>query len=145
MEQARQKLDFDVWAYVFMPEHVHLIVHPRRLQYSMADIRKAIKEPVGRKAVAYLRSSGSHWLEKIARRRGRRVEYCFWMSGGGYDRNLVEPSTLLKTIVYIHLNPVRRGLVHCAADWRWSSAAWYQGEKSSVVCPDPIPPEWLVA
>lgn len=91
IKQAQQKMDFDVWAYVFMPEHVHLIVRPRRLQYAMADIRKAIKEPVGRKAVAYLRSSGSHWLEKIARRRGRRVEYCFWMSGGGYDRNLVEP------------------------------------------------------
>ena len=27
---ARAELDFDLWAYVFMPEHVHLIVRPRR-------------------------------------------------------------------------------------------------------------------
>jgi putative transposase len=28
-------------------------------------------------------------------------------------------------IDYIHLNPVRRGLVKRAVDWRWSSARYY--------------------
>jgi putative transposase len=28
-------------------------------------------------------------------------------------------------IEYIHMNPVRRGLVKRAVDWKWSSASWY--------------------
>lgn len=143
IDDARKSLDFDLWAYVFMPEHVHLIVHPRHPVYEIADIRKAIKEPAGRKAIAYLRANASDWMPKITRRRGKREESCFWMSGGGYDRNVLKPATLLRAIEYIHLNPVRRGLVVRASDWKWSSAAWYEGTGSNCLQPDPIPPEWL--
>jgi len=30
-------------------------------------------------------------------------------------------------IEYIHVNPVRRGLVATAEEWEWSSARWYAG------------------
>ena len=46
-------------------------------------------------------------------------------------------------IDYIHLNPVRRGLVGRASDWRWSSAGWYEAESSCPLVPDAIPPEWI--
>ena len=29
LEHSRQQLEFSLWAYVFMPEHVHLIVFPQ--------------------------------------------------------------------------------------------------------------------
>ena len=32
-----------------------------------------------------------------------------------------------ETVAYIHLNPVRRGLLERAEGWRWSSAAEYSG------------------
>jgi hypothetical protein len=32
-----------------------------------------------------------------------------------------------ETVEYTHLNPVRRGLVERAEEWRWSSAAEYSG------------------
>jgi putative transposase len=35
----------------------------------------------------------------------------FWREGPGYDRNLSSKQTVLAAIDYIHLNPVRRGLV----------------------------------
>src|SRR5262249_1208183 len=107
------------------PEHVHLIVRPRRRIYDIADIRQAIKEPVGRKAVKYLRDTAPEWLERICLKKGDRIYYRFWQAGGGYGRNISEPLTLLKMIDYIHENPVRRGLVELATDWKWSSAAWY--------------------
>ena len=50
IESARRDFDFALWAYVFMPEHIHLIVWPRRPVYDIAEIRQAIKEPVGRDA-----------------------------------------------------------------------------------------------
>jgi putative transposase len=144
ISQARAVWAFDLWAYVFMPEHAHLIVHPRQIEYDIASIRRAIKEPVGRQAIRYLRQHAPEWLPRLTRRRGRRKERLFWQSGGGYDRNITDAKALLSMIDYIHLNPVRRGLVEQAAQWKWSSAAWIEGVSDSPVPLDPISPEWLM-
>ena len=39
-------------------------------------------------------------------------------------------------IEYIHNNPVRRGLVARAEDWKWSSAGWFEGK--NLLRPDPL-------
>ena len=36
-----------------------------------------------------------------------------------------EPAAIEAVIEYIHMNPMRRGLVKRAVDWKWSSASWY--------------------
>ncbi|MFO0790895.1 MAG: hypothetical protein U0805_15665 [Pirellulales bacterium] len=51
---AQNKHEFDLWAYVFMPEHAHLIIHPKREAYDIARIRHAIKHPVGEIAIRHL-------------------------------------------------------------------------------------------
>jgi putative transposase len=134
IEAARGKLEFDLWAYVFMPEHVHLIVRPRRPIYDIREILAKIKEPVGRQAIAYLREHAPTWMPRVAVKLGHRVEHRFWQAGGGYDRNVENAATLFKMIEYIHLNPVRRGLVAKESDWKWSSASKLQ----SILVPDPI-------
>lgn len=70
IENARQRLQFDLWAWVFMPDHVHLIIHPRRPVYDIAAIRRHIKEPVARKAVAWLKEHDPRWLARVERQRG---------------------------------------------------------------------------
>src|SRR5437773_10780511 len=55
MESARQRRALAVWAYVVMPEHVHVVVWPRQAVYEMRLIRTALKVPVQRKALAFLR------------------------------------------------------------------------------------------
>jgi hypothetical protein len=47
------------------------------------------------------------------------------MSATRRDRNLTTPAVIEAAIEYIHMNPVRRGLVKRAVDWKWSSASWY--------------------
>ena len=42
-----------------------------------------------------------------------------------YDRSKME-----EKLNYMHQNPVRKGLVECADEWRWSSARWYENGKS---------------
>ncbi len=143
IHEARRTLDFGFWAFVFMPEHAHLIVCPRRPVYGMATILKAIKEPVGRQGVSYIAEHAPAWLPRITRQRGRRTERLFWQSGGGFDRNIWEPRTLMSMIDYIHMNPVRRGLVAKASDWRWSSAGWFEGNPTCDLIPDRFPPEWV--
>ena len=136
LNEARVSLDFALWAYVFMPEHVHLMIYPRKKVFDIRTIRHAIKEPVGRKAIKHLRDHAPQWLPRITVRRGNRLERRFWQAGGGYDRNVWEPAAILAMIEYIHNNPVRRGLVARAADWKWSSAGWWAGKNS--LRPDPI-------
>ena len=140
--KARAALEFDLWAYVFMSEHVHLVVFPRRDEYDIAEIRQCIKEPVARQAIKYLKAEAPEWLPRISLRKGSRTRHHFWQKGGGYDRNITEPNTLSRIIEYIHMNPVRRGLVERAKDWKWSSAAWFEGTGASPVILDQIPPEW---
>ena len=139
---ARRTLDFALWAFVFMPDHVHVIVRPNRPDHEVSVILKAIKGPVGRQAVAHLEACAPEWLPKITRVRGGREERLFWQSGGGYDRNIDEPKTLGRMVDYLHENPVRRGLVARPSDWRWSSAGWFEGLASNGLRPDPIPPDW---
>ena len=116
-----------------MPEHVHVIVHPRRHEYSIADILRLIKLPVSRRAMQYLKREAPHWLARLTRQRGTRTERLFWQSGGGYDRNIDDPATLLKMIDYVHHNPVRRGLTQSPLDWAWSSAGDYADVRQGLV------------
>jgi putative transposase len=142
IERARKKYDFALWAYVLMPEHVHLIIFPRQADYQMRQISSGIKLPVAKRAIRFLESQNLPWLERISRKRGDRSERLFWQSGGGYDRNITCGKTLLKMIDYLHNNPVRRGLVERARDWKWSSALAFEGATSSIPI-DPIPWVWL--
>ncbi len=143
IRSAKIELAYDLWAYVFMPEHVHLIVRPREREYDDSDFLQRVKEPVGRKGVQFLKRNAPDWLPRIRQQRGTRIEHHFWQPGRGFDRNIEKPRTLQEMIDYIHLNPVRRGLVEFARDWKWSSAGWYEGRPLNDLEPDPIPWEWL--
>jgi len=138
IDAARKDYDFALWAYVFMPEHVHAIIYPRQPIYDVRPILKAMKQSVGSKAVRHIQRHAPEWLERITVRRGKRTERRFWQTGGGYDRNITEASALLFMIEYIHQNPVRRGLVERAEDWKWSSAGWFAGRQPNWLRPDPI-------
>ncbi len=142
IESARQELGFSLWAYVFMPNHVHMIVFPRA-GTDIAKIRQAIKAPVARKAILHVKANAPEWLPRITRTRGGKRERLFWQSGGGYDRNIIDARTLQAMIDYIHANPVRKQLVERASDWKWSSAAWYFEQRAVPLAVDPIPWEWL--
>jgi putative transposase len=126
-----------------MPEHAHLLVHPQQPNYDISMIRKAIKGPVAERAIHYLENSSPEWLERITRKRGEKTERLFWQSGGGHDRNVESARTLLAEIDYIHLNPVKRGLVELAANWKWSSAGWFVESPTNSLKPDPIPSGWV--
>ena len=53
LDRARGKLNLELWAYVIMPEHAHVLLLPRPVQYSISLILKTIKQPVAQKAVNF--------------------------------------------------------------------------------------------
>ena len=110
-----------------MPEHAHVLVYPGPSGRYMSRFLQAVKEPVGRRAIAHMKVNAPAWLKRITVHEGQRIRHRFWQPGGGYDRNVTSSFTLRAMIDYIHANPVRRGLVAQAEDWEWSSARWYAG------------------
>jgi putative transposase len=133
VEQAKQKHAFHVWAYVIMPEHVHLLIWPAMEVYSISAILKSIKQSVSRKAVTWLKANNPAGLRCMATAQAGKP-YQFWQDGGGYDRNIRNAKALREMMGYIHDNPVKRGLVERAEDWLWSSARDWAGQE-----PGPIP------
>ncbi len=125
--EARQKFPIDLWAYVIMPEHVHLLLCPCESGLHVGRVVGTIKEAVARNAIGFLEKHAPEWLPRITVHEGARTRRRFWQPGGGYDRNVVAVETLQKMIDYIHMNPVRRSLVARPEDWHWSSACWYAG------------------
>ena len=130
--RAKLKHEFDLWAYVFMPEHVHLLIWPRNEIYSISETLLSIKQSVSRKAMLYLRKNDARKLKFMATGQ-RHTRYRFWQDGGGYDRNITSRKTLLSSVDYIHNNPVRRGLVSRPEDWRWSSVREWCGSGTSII------------
>jgi putative transposase len=123
LEQARLRHRFHVWAYVLMPEHIHLLLWPTNAEYSISKILLSIKAPVSKRALHYVRKNAPAFMKRMEdlQPNGKR-HYRLWQRGGGYDRNVTEPSTVWSTVDYIHNNPVRRGLCDRAIQWKWSSA-----------------------
>ncbi len=114
-------------AYVFMPEHVHLLLWPNEADYSVSAILKSVKQSVSRRVVAHLRDHNPQGLRLLATGQPAKP-HTFWQAGGGYDRNITEMATLERAANYIHMNPVRRRLVESPAQWSWSSARDWSGE-----------------
>jgi putative transposase len=91
----------DIWAWVLMPNHVHLILFP-----SDADgIRRAL-------AAVHRRYAGH--VHARLKRTGH-----FWQ--GRFGCVAMDEEHLGAALCYVALNPVRARLVHHAIDWPWSS------------------------
>jgi putative transposase len=134
IDRARQRHAFDLWAYVIMPEHVHLLIWPREPLYSISQILTSIKRPVSIKALSHVRTSAPAFLSWMEDRQpSGLVHYRFWQRGGGYDRNLNEPKTVWAEIDYIHANPVRRGMCDRPTAWPWSSAIEHESPGSGLL------------
>jgi putative transposase len=134
LQNARDKLDFDIWAYVIMPEHAHVHIWPRRRKYRMRSILAAIKRPVAVEVKRFLiESNETEWLARLTVRKGDRDVFRLWQPGGGYDTNLSNDRPIENVMEYIDDNPRRRGLVQRATDWYWSSARWHAGQQDGPI------------
>jgi putative transposase len=139
LDAARSKLEFDIWAYVVMPEHAHLLIWPRREKCRMEHILAAIKRPVSVKAKRHLQDTGNQtWLDRLTVAEGDETVFRFWQAGGGHDENLWNERPVENVIDCIHANQVRRGLVARPTDWHWSSARWHAGMRDGPLTVDQV-------
>jgi putative transposase len=120
---VREEFKFHLWAYVVMPDHVHVLLWPLNASYDIAAILKSLKGRVAKRYFAYHKENGT--IDSLKRHRVMEkgvAQYRFWQQGGGFDRNLWNAMAIHKAIAYIEANPVRKKLTANATEYRWSSA-----------------------
>jgi putative transposase len=118
--------DFDLNAFVFMPEHVHLLIFPRQKDPDIGKFLARFKQPFSRYVKEMLVANHARLLADLTiRERPGKTCFRFWQEGAGFDRNLFTPEVIEASINYIHLNPVKRSLCLQAIQWKWSSAKYY--------------------
>ncbi len=67
LQAARAKTGYQLWAYVLMPEHVHLLVYPGNAPEQMAYFLQLLKEKVARQAISHLKTNARQWLAHVER------------------------------------------------------------------------------
>ncbi|MBK7403120.1 MAG: transposase [Phycisphaerales bacterium] len=134
---ALTKHNTRLWAFCIMPNHVHLLLYPERLDWRAGAFLGTLKQSVCKRALLWMHA---HAPDRLALMRDEqpngKVSYRFWQRGGGYDRNLWSDDAIWAMIDYIHLNPVEAGLCERPEQWRWSSAGRYARTGESPVALD---------
>jgi putative transposase len=124
LERTRPLFEFKLYAWVIMPEHVHLLLKPKLPEFPVKDVLAELKGQFSGRVLRRWRKLKAPILKRIVDSDGKQR---FWLPGGGHDRNIYTADELEEKINYVHHNPVKRGLVKYATDWRWGSARWYAG------------------
>ena len=120
---TRKKHRFKLWAYVIMPEHVHLVMLPPD-EMKMGLVIREIKSLTAR--------------EYFALTPGKRSEKRVFWKKRCYDHNCRSEASVMEKIAYCHKNPVVRGLVAKPENYQWSSYNWYRGMEGVPLAMDEI-------
>lgn len=131
LERAAVGKRWVLLAWVFMPEHVHILAVPWYGASDVSALLYAIKRPSSFRIKRRLAAGGDPLVEELTvRERPGKTAFRFWQEGPGHDRNIRSYEGILSAVRYVHDNPVRRGLCEKPSDWAWSSARqWETGER----------------
>lgn len=115
----RQKYGVTLYAYCLMPNHVHLLL-------------ECLDKPLG-KFMQGLQQSYTQYFNRVHRKVGHLFQ-------GRYKAIVCEKDEyLLGLIRYIHLNPVRAGLLRRPERYRYSGhCAYLRGDGKGLIKPSPI-------
>ena len=105
----------EIYAYVIMPHHLHLIIEipPNK---SISDYMRDFK-----------RQTSGEFFKSINQKTGQLWQERF------DDLDLINYTTFSTKINYIHMNPVRAGLAKEPEDWPYSSARFYLNGEQRII------------
>src|SRR5271169_5697293 len=130
LDETRGRYHFELVGYVVMPEHFHLLIGEPKIG-TPSTVMQVLKQRVAsslrqmrleRTSTAQLRL----WQESQVA--GPR---CFWQRRF-YDFNVGSRKKKAEKLNYMHMNPVKRGLVAHPKDWPWSSYSFYVGKGTNI-------------
>jgi len=119
LDEARARYQFHIVGYVVMPEHFHTLISEPRTG-TPSTIMQVLKQRVSR----------------TCRGMSGVVPRSFWQQRF-YDFNVWSRKKKNEKLEYMHMNPVKRGLVADPKLWAWSSYRFYQYGETNLCTPNP--------
>jgi REP element-mobilizing transposase RayT len=118
-----------LYGYVIMSNHIHLIVQSEdgKLSDLIRDFKKFTAKSILEKIQNSPESRREWMLERFklaTQSHSRNKDYQFWQYGN-HAEEIYSNAFMWSKLDYIHLNPVRSGLVAKASDYIYSSAGNY--------------------
>jgi len=102
VEYLKLALDYKIFAYCVMPDHIHIIIQPCG-EYDLSYIMKMIKGGFARRYNKLNVSGGAVWQRKF------------------YEETIRNEAMLFSKIEYIHNNPLKANLASCLENFSYSS------------------------
>jgi len=129
LQFCRKNKNLEIFAYVIMSNHIHLIVRSKNgtLSDTIRDFKKYTATSILNE-INMKHESRRKWLLSemafAASKHKRNSNFQFWT----HDNHAVELSTnemIDQRLIYTHQNPVKAGIVENAEDYLYSSARNY--------------------
>ena len=135
LRYCQKNKGLEIFAYVIMSNHVHLIV--RAEHGNLSDVIRDMKRHTSKKIVESIENEDEYesrkdWIlnrfKYAASKHKRNDTYQFW-THENHAVILYSPEFVKERLDYIHDNPVRAGIVEKAWEYIYSSAKNYVDEK----------------
>jgi len=119
LDEARHSGAFSIFAYVIMPDHLHLITDGAR---KPSDTLRFVNGISSHRVISYLKENNytASLIKLRDTQKARGHAYSLW-DGHSNFLPVFGESFFMQRVNYIHQNPVRAGLAACAEDYQWSS------------------------
>ena len=132
---CQQNKGLKIHAYVFMTNHIHLIVSSNN---DVSAIIRDFKRFTSRellKVIVDQNESRKEWMLKLFKEEAEKVkrvhQYKLWRDG--FHPVVLDTNEKIdERLKYIHENPIKQGLVAVEEHWVNSSVHDYNGEKGEV-------------
>jgi REP element-mobilizing transposase RayT len=125
-----------LFGYVIMSNHIHLIIQSENEKLSdlIRDFKKFIAKTILDKIQNEPESRREWMLERFAKAtesHSRNKKYQFWQYGN-HAEEIYSEHFMWSKLDYIHINPIRSGIVEYAENYIYSSASNYINGKGIV-------------
>jgi len=133
IQYCRSEKGMEVYAYCFMPNHVHFIF--RSANEDPSGLLRDFKKYTSKKIIEAIKNNSQEsrkdWLlsmfEKAGGEKSNVSKYQFWQHHNK-PIELWSETVIKQKIDYIHNNPMESGFVTDAIDWKYSSARNFQDD-----------------
>ena len=129
LRYCQSQKGLEVFAWVIMTNHMHMIIRAKdeNLSDVIRDFKKFTSKAIYKVIIENEKESRKEWLLKVLNYNGK-----IWFWEEGYHGEEIFSSEFYDSKVsYLHLNPVRAGIVEKEEDYLNSSAGEFFGLRKS--------------
>jgi REP element-mobilizing transposase RayT len=137
LQYCRNEKGLRLFGFVFMTNHVHLIISAHDENIKLWQIIRDFKKFTAQKIIQVMqKEENRHWILDVMRTVGKEnnanTQYQFWIQDDGAEE-IQSDKFFIQKLNYIHDNPVRAGIVTDACGYVWSSARLYEKDDFSLI------------